>query len=60
MPACCASAGVGHTDTHQRRAKAASRTGARARAARDSMAGSTPASARVFSGAWIVIGGVNA
>ena len=39
---------------HQRRRIAASRIGARARAARAIRAGSTPASAVVFSGAWIV------
>ncbi len=55
MPASCASAGVGHSDTHHRRANAASRSGARARAARVISDGSTPDNARVFSGACIVI-----
>ena len=56
--ACWAPAGVGHSVPHQRRRSAASRTGARARAARAMRAGSTPASAVVFSGAWIVSDGV--
>ena len=42
MPACCASAGVGHSVTHQRRASIASRTGARARAARAHSSGVDP------------------
>ena len=54
MPACWAAAAVGHSVPHQRRRRAASRTGARARAARAMRNGSTPASAVVFAGAWIV------
>ena len=53
MPASCASASVGHTVRHQRRFSASWRTGWRPRAARRRRSGSMPASARVFSGAWI-------
>ena len=45
---------VGQSVPHQRRRSPASRTAARARAARAMRAGSTPASAVTFSGAWIV------
>ena len=55
MPACCAPAAVGHSVTHQRRASAASRTGARARAARAIRPASTCASERVLAGAWMPI-----
>ena len=53
MPACCAAAGVGQNVLHQRLRSRASRTGARARAARAWRAGSTFASAIVLAGAWM-------
>jgi hypothetical protein len=55
MPACCAPACVGHSVRHQRRRSAASRTGARARVARAIRSAATPASERVFAGAWMPI-----
>ena len=52
IPACWASAGVGHTVTHQRWCSAASRSGRRARAARAVRPGSTAESAVTLSGEW--------
>ena len=52
MPACWASAGVGHCVPHQRRARRASRSGDRARAGPgDRAPGRCPDSARVLAGA---------
>ena len=53
MPACWAAAAVGNNVIAQRRDSATSRSGAREIAARDSRAGSTPASAFAFSVAWM-------
>ncbi len=53
MPACWAAAAVGNNVIAQRRDSATSRSGARAIAARESNAGSTPASAFAFSVAWM-------
>ncbi len=53
MPACCALACVGHSVVHQRFFSVCSRIGRRARVERASRSGSMPASARVFSGAWM-------